>query len=126
MSVKGYLPALAGIFSASVLLLGALYAGLFAPALAVPPWLWAFLLGSAVESAYFAAYLLSPRTPWTVRLLELGFWLVPLYFLAGRSWRFLWLGGLTFLSWLLGRDYGAQLRDMERVADLLGDQAAST
>lgn len=126
MSVKGYLPALAGIFSASVLLLGALYAGLFAPALAVPPWLWAFLLGSAVESAYFAAYLLSPRTPWTVRLLELGFWLVPLYFLAGRSWRFLWLGGLTFLSWLLGRDYGAQLRDMERVADSLGDQAAST
>lgn len=87
----------------------------------------AFLLGSALESAYYAAYFLTPRTPWSVRLVELAVWLVPLYFLSGRSWAdSLWPAFLTFVSWLTARGYGSQLVTMERVADVLGDQAAST
>lgn len=127
MTAKSYLPAAAAFFTASVLTLGTLYAGVLSSALAVPPWLWLFLLGSALESAYYAAYFLTPRTPWSVRLVELAVWLVPLYFLSGRSWAdSLWPAFLTFVSWLTARGYGSQLVTMERVADVLGDQAAST
>jgi len=127
VTAKSYLPAAAAFFTASVLTLGTLYAGVLSSALAVPPWLWLFLLGSALESAYYAAYFLTPRTPWSVRLVELAVWLVPLYFLSGRSWAdSLWPAFLTFVSWLTARGYGSQLVTMERVADVLGDQAAST
>ena len=127
MTAKGYLPALAGVFTASALYLCAQYLSLLFAPLTLPSWLWLFVLASALESAYYAAYFLGPRTPFTVRLLELALWLVPIFLLAGRELSvFLWPALLTLVSWLVARGWGMQLVRMEKVADVLGDQAAST
>jgi hypothetical protein len=127
VNVKSILPALAGVFTAAIVFLAARYASLFSTVLFVPNWLWAFLLGSALESAYFAAYFLTPRTPFTVRLVELALWLGPIYLLVGRSpSAFLWPACLTAVCWLLARGCGLELSRLEKVADLIGDQGAST
>ena len=62
MKIKGFLPAWASLFSFSVVALGAQYLSLLFPTLAVPLWLWPFLLFSALQSAYYATYYLSKRT----------------------------------------------------------------
>ncbi len=127
MKTKQLLPALAALFSFSIVALSAQYIGLLFPAFTVPFWLWLILLTSSLESAYYATYYLNRRTPILVRFIELGLWLLPVYFLCGRVIEsFLWPGFLVLISWLIARGYGSQLAFMERVADYLGDQGAST
>lgn len=127
MKMKALLPALAAIFTFSIIGLGTKYLGLLFPALSVPFCLWPFILLSAIESAYFATYYLGPRTPSLWRLIELAVWLVPVYLLSGRSAEpFLRNGFWVVSSWLMARGYGSQLSFMERVADHLGDQGAQT
>ncbi|HHT91187.1 MAG: DUF4129 domain-containing protein [Bacillota bacterium] len=127
MKIKGFLPAWASLFSFSVVALGAQYLSLLFPTLAVPLWLWPFLLFSALQSAYYATYYLSKRTPWLLCLIELALWMVPVYFLSGRVMQvFVWNAFGIFACWIMARGYGSQFVFMERVADYLGDQGAST
>lgn len=127
MRIKGLLPAWAGLLSFSVVSSGAQYLSLLFPTWAIPLWLWPIALLSALQSAYYATYYLNRRTPFLVRLIELAFWLVPTYFLSGRVIQvFLWNALLVILSWLIARGYGSHFVFMERVADYLGDQGAST
>src|SRR5699024_9175010 len=93
----------------------------------LPSWLWILILVATLESTYFAAYFLNPRTPLFVRLVELSLWTSPLYFLIGGfKPTFYWSSLVVFLPWLIGREYGAKLRTIESLADHLGDQGAST
>lgn len=127
MKLKRFLPAVAGVFTFAVIALGGLYLNLLYPRLAVPSWLYPLVLVSALESAYYASFYLNSRTPMMVRIIELAIWLIPAYFFAGRVLNdFLWPALLIFTSWLMARGFGSQFVKMERVADQLGDQAAST
>lgn len=127
MKTKGFATLCASLFTFLIFSLGAHYLSLLIPSWPVPPWLQFFVLLASLESAYFSAYLLTPRTPLVVRLVELGLWGIPLYFLLGGfNSTFRWSALFVLVSWLVARDYGTQLRSMEKVADSLGDQAAST
>ena len=127
MKLKGLLPALAAVFSFAVVATWSRYIGLLFPAMTIPFWLLLFMLFAALESAYFATYYLNRRTPFLVRLLELGLFLGPLYVLTGRVYEaFIIYSAYVFGTWLLARGYGSQLTYMERIADYLGDQSAST
>lgn len=93
----------------------------------LPSWLGVFVLGATIESSYFAAYFLNPRTPLLVRLIEISMWVLPLYFLLGGLQPVFWWSCLAILvPWFVAREYGVQLRKIESLADFLGDQAAST
>jgi len=127
MKTKGLLPALAALFSLAIVSILGRYIVLLFPGLDVPFWLGFIMFFAALESAYFSAYYLSPRTPFLVRLFELVLWLGPLYFLAGRALDvFATYSAFVLCTWLMARGYGSQLAYMERVADYLGDQGAST
>ncbi len=127
MKLKGLLPALAALFSSTVVAMCVHYLGLLFPPFAVPFWLGFVVLLSALESAYFAAHYLNRRTPFLVRIVELALWLGPLYFLADRVLQvFLVYSGVVFAGWVISRGYGSQLAFMERMADYLGDQGAAT
>ena len=127
MNLKGLLPALAAIFSFAVVSMCSRYINLLFPTFDLPFWLTFFMLPSALESAYFGAYYLNQRTPFLVRLVELGLWLGPLYFLSGRDLGVFGIySALVFSTWVIARGYGSQVAFMERVADFLGDQGAST
>lgn len=127
MMVKRILPLLASLFTfafwASAMKFSApLFSG-FSP----PPWLWILLLAGSLESSYFAAFFLTPRTPYLVRLLELVLLFVPLYLFYGAfKLDLLYPALLVFMAWLTARSYGSQFVTMEKVADTLGDQGAST
>jgi len=107
-----------------------------------PVWLYGLLFLLSFESVFYSAYVLSPRTPLTWRFLEIGlmWFLVTICLRMGRSfsypwwavWRaavdkaFLFPFGLAFLTWSIAGGFGQQLSRMKRIADELGDQAAST
>ena len=127
MKTKGFATLCASLFTFFIFSLGTHYLSLLIPSWPVPPWLQFFVLVASLESAYFSAYLLTPRTPVLVRFGELGLWVIPLYvLLGGFNSTFRWSALFVFASWLVAREYGTQLRSMEKVADYLGDQAAST
>lgn len=118
------------------------YISLFYANWSFPLWLYGLLLLFAVESVYYSAYVLSPRTPVSWRLLELGLmWLCTTIILRVRMsfpypwwafWRavsdleFLIPFGLTVFVWSMAGGFGQQIAKMARIADELGDQAAST
>lgn len=127
MNIKGFIPGCAALFTFFVFSLGSQYLALLFPKLILPLWLNIFVFLATQESAYFGAYFLNARTPFLVRIVELALWALPLYFLfGGFSTTFLWASLVVFASWSVARGYGAQLVSMEKVADYLGDQAAST
>jgi hypothetical protein len=135
------LPFVCALFTWSVGSLLGQYGALFY-AWPFPSWLFFLLLAFALESVYFSTYVLSPRTPLTWRLLEIGL-MIALVLVCARHgqnfdypwWaltkaaldrRFIFPFGLTFFVWTTAGGYGSQLANMARLADHLGDQAAST
>lgn len=127
MKIKGLIPGCAAFFTCFVCSLCGHYLALLFPSLSQPWWLSFVVLIATLESAYFATYFLNPRTPLVVPLVELALWVVPFYFLwGGFTSTFLRASFSVLIPWLVARGYGAQVASMEKVADLLGDQAAST
>lgn len=127
MTLRPMLPLWASLFTFSFWALISQYLSLFFPMVSFPAWLWVLLLLSSFESAYFAAYFLNARTPFFVRILELALFTLPLY-LSYREFtlELLWPFLLIFGSWIVARGYGTKIVVMEKVADTLGDQGAST
>lgn len=136
-----YLPVLVIIFSLSSLVLATEVVLLFAPHLFLPLE-FLFLLGLlfSVEGALVGSSI-SPRTPFTWRLLELfaiyllAFLLVNIYdprlgvavtWSAMTDLNVLTFFGLLAFAWYLATSGGQELAGMDRVVAHLGDQKIST
>lgn len=136
------LPVFCAVFSLSVGALVGHYIALFYSGWHFPIWLYALLAVFALESVYYSAYVLSPRTPFTWRLLEVGMIgvLTSLLLRLGNNapypWWALWrsfpdLGflipfSIALLVWAVAGGLGHRLARIAKVRDELGDQAAST
>lgn len=129
------LPLAGAVFALCIGCLVGQYIALFYKGWDFPIWLYPLLLIFALESMYFSAYVLSPRTPFTWRLIELGMLAVFIAFhlrLEKGSWQsfaqvdFALPFGLAFFVWAYSGGFGQQLARMAKVRDELGDQAVST
>jgi len=136
------LPLAGAVFAAGTGILVANYISMFYGRWAVPPWLYALLPLFALESVYYSAYVLSPRSPFTWRVMELSaaaalimlclrlehsctyplwaFW----HYL--RDLEFLVPFSLVLLTWAMAGGFGGQMARIARVRDELGDQATAT
>ena len=136
------LPLVGAIFAAAVGSILGQYIALFYRGWAFPGWLFPILLVFALESMYYSVYVLSPRTPFTWRLFELGAMvvLIELCLRATRSvtypWWALWRSAadldfiipfaLAVFVWGTAGGFGYKLARITKVRDELGDQAAAT
>lgn len=143
MKLKHVVPSLAALFSFSVVNLVGQYISLLYGGWTFPVWLFAVIFLVSFESVYFSAFFLSPRTPITVRLLEVGSAVGAVYVivrltLSPLAYEWFELSQairdpyvilpalLTLAAWFMAGGYGQQFTVIHKLGDQLGDASAST
>ena len=143
MKLQRIVPCLAALFSFFVVSLAGQYLSLLCKGWIFPLWLFPVILFFSFESAYFSTFFLTPRTPMTVRLLEIGAVFCTVYGLSrlkGSAYGYEWFDllqavsdpqvllplVLTLAVWLMAGGYGRKFVEIHKLRDQLGDQSAST